>query len=303
MAVLKGDYIGFTYNDKHSSDLGIMRVTNGSRFEENLLPTMQDKTVQVPGGDGTYYFGSYYTQKPFNVSFAFDSLTEEQVEEIKKCFGDKKNHELIFDERPYKAYRAKVTGTSTIKYIPFAEGETNRLYKGEGSIQFTCYFPYAICDKKFLNEYDEEQYPNKKEWAAASGLKNSQGDYDLLIDNKIKLYNPGVKESDCIITINTQNCTGYRLGLGEWGFELNWLNTVVPGYLIIDSKTGMIEGAIKSNGKIIKTGELFNEYMTSGDFFKIPLGESLITVEKFNESEIIKQDQDDVSIQYNYYYF
>jgi hypothetical protein len=57
----QGDYMGFTYNKKHSSELGIVRVSDGSRFNENLLPTMQDKTVQVPGGDGMYYFGSYYT--------------------------------------------------------------------------------------------------------------------------------------------------------------------------------------------------------------------------------------------------
>jgi hypothetical protein len=53
---------------------------------------------------------------------------------IKKVFGDKKIHELIFDETPYKVYRAKVSGTASIKHIPFAEGETNRVYKGEGSI-------------------------------------------------------------------------------------------------------------------------------------------------------------------------
>jgi phage-related protein len=79
MSDFKGDYMGFTYNGVHSSDLGIVRTSDGSRFNENLLPTMQDKTVQVPGGDGTYYFGSYYTQKPLSVSFAFDALTEEQI--------------------------------------------------------------------------------------------------------------------------------------------------------------------------------------------------------------------------------
>jgi hypothetical protein len=61
MSVFKGEYMGFSYNGVHSSDLGIVRVSKGSRFEENLLPTIQDKTVQVPGNDGTYYFGSYYT--------------------------------------------------------------------------------------------------------------------------------------------------------------------------------------------------------------------------------------------------
>ena len=58
MSVLKGDYIGFSYGTKadetpmHSSDLGIVRTSEGSRFNENLLPTIQDKIVQVPGGDG-----------------------------------------------------------------------------------------------------------------------------------------------------------------------------------------------------------------------------------------------------------
>jgi phage-related protein len=145
MSGFKGDYMGFTYNGQHSSNLGIVRTSNGSRFNENLLPTMQDKTTQVPGGDGTYYFGSYYTQKSFNLSFAFDSLTEEKLAEIKRIFGDKKIHELIFDEVPYKVYGAKVTGTATIKHLPFSEGKTNRIYKGEGTIQFTCFYPFARC--------------------------------------------------------------------------------------------------------------------------------------------------------------
>jgi hypothetical protein len=42
----KGDYMGFSYGTKadgtpmHSSDLGIVRTSDGSRFNENLLPTM-----------------------------------------------------------------------------------------------------------------------------------------------------------------------------------------------------------------------------------------------------------------------
>ena len=55
---LSGDFIGFTFNNIHSSDMGIIRTSDGSRFNENLLPTFADKTVQVPGGDGIYYFNS-----------------------------------------------------------------------------------------------------------------------------------------------------------------------------------------------------------------------------------------------------
>jgi hypothetical protein len=32
------DYIGFTFNNTHSSSLGIVRTSDGSRFNENLLP-------------------------------------------------------------------------------------------------------------------------------------------------------------------------------------------------------------------------------------------------------------------------
>jgi predicted phage tail component-like protein len=128
------DYVGFIFNNIHSSDLGIVRTSNGSRFDENLLPTIQDKTVQVPGGDGTYFFGSYYTQRQFTVPFAFDDLDEQGIAKLKKVLGDKKIHDLIFDEAPYKVYKAKITGSATIKHIPFSEGPTNRRYKGEGSI-------------------------------------------------------------------------------------------------------------------------------------------------------------------------
>ena len=76
MGALKGEYIGFTYNGVHSSDLGICRVSDGSRFTESLLPNSQDKTVQVPGGDGMYFFGSHFTNKVININFAFDNLNE-----------------------------------------------------------------------------------------------------------------------------------------------------------------------------------------------------------------------------------
>jgi hypothetical protein len=53
---------------------------------------------------------------------------------LKRLFGDKKIHPLIFDEIPYKIYWAKATSSATIKYIAFEEGETNRVYKGEGEV-------------------------------------------------------------------------------------------------------------------------------------------------------------------------
>ena len=307
MSDFRGDYMGFTYGIDpasgkpiHSSDLGIVRVSDGSRFNENLLPTMQDKTVPVPGGDGTYYFGSYFTQRQIPVSFAFDSLTEEQIAKIKRNFGDKKIHDLIFDEMPYKTYRAKVTGTATLKYIPFSEGETNRLYRGEGTIQFTCYEPYAICRKKWLDEYDNT---NKGEWKEASRLLSSGDGYDQVHGaDAIKLYNAGDTESHFTLRIDFYDG---KIPASSMTIEtmdssvskvFKWSELTSQGKdtgVIFNSKINLIEGC-DSNGK--KTGTVYNKFITEGDFFKIPLGESTLTFDKANGEPSVH------SIEYFYYY-
>lgn len=51
----QGDFISFTYNGVHSTELGIVRVNVSNRYNDALLPTFQDKTVQVPGSNGTYF--------------------------------------------------------------------------------------------------------------------------------------------------------------------------------------------------------------------------------------------------------
>jgi hypothetical protein len=142
------------------------------------------------------------------VPIAFDSLTEEQVRRLYSHFGDKQIHELIFDERPYKVYMAKISGTPQIKTICFEaeddSGEIKRIYKGEGTLNFVCYYPYAKSRFKYLDEYTLDSIPewnnwpgntiegdlynpgvidaatrgNLDEWAAASRMKTSQDNYD-----------------------------------------------------------------------------------------------------------------------------
>ena len=290
------DYVGFTFNGKHSSELGIVRTSEGSRFNENLLPTIQDKTVQVPGGDGMYHFGSYYTQRQFNISYAFDSLTEAQLNELKLWLGDKKIHTLIFDEAPYKAYQAKVTGTASIKHIPFGEGVTNRIYKGEGSIQFTAYDPYAYSVNKYLDQYSNA---NKNEWKDAADLLSSQKKYDNIDGNQIKLYNPGVKETDFILSLQ------FKDGVIPAGQIYISVDGATKGQLTlkeitpikkdeeirINTKLNLIEGY--KNGK--KSGNIYNKYISSGTFFKIPVSKNMIMyLPQFNNFN---------SIEYKYIYF
>lgn len=267
--MLKGDFIGFQFNGKHSSDMGIVRTSNGSRYNDILLPTFQDKTVVAPGSNETYYFGSQYTQKPFSISFATDSLTESQYRQLRAWLGDKQIHDLIFDETPYKIYSVKTSGSPTFNFICFEE-EGKRIYKGEGSINFVAYYPFARSRFKYLNKYADE---NKKEWNAAAGLLEEQGTYDGK-GEEINLYNPGdlktdflaYYSSDSILTsINIGSSFLYFNAIQKKGSDV---------YYRINSKTNLVEGC---NNNFELTGTLYNEHITKGNFFKIPLGESIFT--------------------------
>lgn len=142
------DFLAFSYKGLHSyQDFGLIRVSDGDRYNENLLPTLNDKTAENPGADGMYYFNTNYKQKDFNINFAFDKLTDLKMRQIKSWFSGKELGDLWFAENPYKVYSAKVTGQPTIKFIPFddvdEDGNKIRVYKGEGSVTFTAYYPFA----------------------------------------------------------------------------------------------------------------------------------------------------------------
>lgn len=286
-----GDFIGFTFNGVHSLELGIVRVSNGSRYEEDLLPTTENKTVKVPGGDGTYYFGSYYSQKPYNIQIAYDSLTETQFKRLRELFGDKKIHTLIFDERPYKVYKAKVLQSPKMTYICFDEyidGALQRVYKGEGTIQFTAFSPLATSRYKYLEDYTsanikewKTQYGNRDEWIESSGIK-PQGSYDKFINTKYELWNPGDTETDFLLyfKFNTTNTIPqFEVSMtdnAEAQLNFNTVSKISSDYGIrINSKLNLIEG-VNSEGKI--TGNIYNRYIKSGNFFKIPQGESSLSI-------------------------
>lgn len=162
---VKGDYIGFTLGGVHSSELGLMRVSNGSRYEQDLLPPLQDKTAQVAGRDGAIYFGSQYNTKPIKVPVAFDNMTEESFNRLKRLLQDKKPKYLWFDETPYKQWLVKAANVQNFKWVCFDESNNiyrnddgdsedtkKRIYKGEGTLEFSCFSPYAESRITFWND-------------------------------------------------------------------------------------------------------------------------------------------------------
>lgn len=143
------DFLYFSFGDFNSKTYSIVRTIN-DRLNIDLAPQMNDITVDVPGGDGQYYFGTFHKSKTFTVDFAFDCLTEDGLSQLKQLCSGKELQELSFPEwkameggsQIHLAYMAKVTGTPTVKVIPFDDGGIT-IYRGEGNIQFTAYWPYS----------------------------------------------------------------------------------------------------------------------------------------------------------------
>ena len=158
--VHRGSFLGFTYNNIHSSTLGITRVSTSKRYNEPILPTLKDITTDIVGADGVIYFGTKYTKRVFSVSFAFQGMTNEQIKQIKQKFNGKEIHDLIFDEWPYKVYSAKITGQAIAKHLAFQD-RRNEYFNGECTLQFTCYFPFARSRYGWQEEYSVDTIP---EW-------------------------------------------------------------------------------------------------------------------------------------------
>ena len=259
MSVFAGDFLGFRLGNIHSSQLNITRVSSNDRYTETLTPTFKDRTAEIPGADGMYYWGTQFTQKTFVIDFAFDALRPDDLRQLRNTLNFRGVQELIFDEEPYKKYYVKCQAPPTLKYLAFDEGDI-RIYKGEGSVTFIAYYPYALA----VNESKVPSVSGNNIYALLSNI----GD----LDAPLKFYF-GVSSTSKNFTITLKD---NMVGNDEVYGLMTFKNLKAIGndeYVCIDTQTNLIEGLIKdSSGNYIKTGNLYNYALTAGDFFKLPVG-------------------------------
>ena len=339
---MEKDFYGFAFDGIHSSSLNIVRVSDGDRYQETLHPEFEDRRTQLPGMDEEYYYGSDYQAKPISISIAYDSVTEKQFRQIGYLFSTKKICPLIFDERPYKMYMAKIDSPIELEYICFDEREKyaaenpsegiriisrenneiqreeiypyiytdkkQRIYKGEGTIDFICPRPFARAPYKTLDHYlstDEKLgnaikvYENVDEWAEASGILTRASYENNQIDKPVRktteepinmtLYNPGDIDSPFLLYIpftdnvirgaGSDDNAYFSLSTGGKAmvFEPIIKKKGKDGEegpdtgIIINTENHLIEG-VKFDDSINKwslTGNLYNEYLLEGDFPKV----------------------------------
>ena len=225
-SIFKGSFLGFTYNNRHSSTLGITRISDSNRYQDKLIPTLKEITSDINGVDGILYFGTKYTKRDISVSFAFQGMSKSSFEELSDFFNGKEIADLIFDEAPYKVYSAKITGQAITKYLVFGDNQ-EEYYNGEGSITFTCYFPFARSRYGFVEEYTPETI---YEW--------SNDEYETI----------GLNQGDCGNVYYdfdiSQEASGKLVG------EENSFEWVSPNTLIQDESFSDI-GNTTLNGSII----------------------------------------------------
>lgn len=256
MSRFTGDFLGFQLGPIYSDFINITRVSTGDRYQDDLIPTFADQTLQVPGGDGTYYWNTNYTQKTFTIDFAFDNLRDEDIRRLRLMFGSRDIQPLIFDEYPYKKYMVKAAQPPQIKYICF-DKDNIRIYKGEGMAQLIAYYPFGIATVE----------PNLDS-SSTTNVVNNAGDMEA----NFKIYYALSDLSDGEISLTLETLSGTTLGtLVLEDIVANTGDT----YFCIDSRVHLIEGMDENFNK---TGTLYNRFITSGDFFRAPVGQSVLAI-------------------------
>lgn len=221
----RGSFLGFTYNGIHSSTLGLTRISV-KRYTDNLIPSLRDTTTSIEGTDGMVYWGTKYVKRVFTVSFAFQGISAAQVASTRKFLDGKVIRDLIFDEWPYKIYAAKITGTTLMQYLAFTSKTGEEYFNGEGTITFTCYFPYARSRYAWQEDYTVENIP---EWS--DDYEESKHDFG-------NIYYDFAEEQDADGALSNTTAVGF-----EW---------VSPTSLIIDFTDPTAYGPTMNGGIILR---------------------------------------------------
>lgn len=292
----------FSFNGKCSSDFNIIRVSNGNRYEVDLVPSPKDNTLSMTGMDGLYYIDSTTQQRNFSIQIAYDNLTEKKLNELKQWLSPKTVGELIFGESPYKKYEAKIETAPKLQYICFVENE-NRIYKGEGTIQFVVYNVYATNnfssiealskEKDKLNEEKNYHYLIEpiNEWNNPEKLPEKDPDYNLELINKedagnesaiqyfsYNLINYGDLPMDWSIDISKvrdlQSGNYFKIelykkdDLSETSLHKYCFYKITDNDFIIDNDIKIFNIYLNTKTRELKTNG--TRVLYAGDFFKIP---------------------------------
>ena len=203
---------------------------------------------------------------------------ESPIELSYVCFEEPKKDSTTITGIRYKNGNS-YSRTHTVK----REGEgSERIYKGEGTINFICYFPFAKSVYKVLPISEQES-----DWVLSSGILNSTQytNVDKYNNNSITVYNPGDVATGFRLylpaaALSSATTLTYRVdsnhSISTLALKAMSLKSGDVGVLI-DTNNGLITGVSvaptldPSSGEYNYTtsGNLYNQYVDSGYFFHL----------------------------------
>lgn len=267
------DFTGFRFGNIHSEDLHLVVVSSSDRYEKNLLPENKDYSIEVPGGNGSYYFGSTFGNREFKVEVAFDNVDEKTWRRISNLFATDKLQDLVFDELPYKTYRAKLKSKPEFKCLCFTDRDTKeRVYKGEGTLNFICYQPFAYGFNKYVIRAADEY----------------QLQVPTLPNYDDRFENPYEKQEQKIYNIDTKDHYNVNKNMGiPWKGGYPTIEQVQAGELYFNSPDGK---------KIIDVRDYFRnvpEWAPSSKLLVTPTldyDQDLIFLPQYSKTDYINMD-------------
>lgn len=296
----KEDFLDLSYNDTWASEMGLIKVSTGKRQDDEILPASKDTTIDVPGSDGVYYLNSKFQQKEFTINFAYDGLKERDILAIREWLAPKKECQLIFSERPYKYYMAKPKSAPKLSYIAFDDTDGTRVYRGEGTVQFVCYYPWARSISRFKKDLID-MGATEQQLAESGLLSEEKRAAEIFLAGALPCNNYGqmptpfkfffeVNPDATTVTGNYAAISISQNGdvLGQLWLDrtANWATGKTylldsESHLILSVKNVKYENnkltydIEESNGNAI----IMNGAIVAGDFFNLPVGESIFTVD------------------------
>lgn len=179
-------------------------------------------------------------------------------------FSKKTIQPLIFDEFPYKKYMVKCAQPPQLKFLPFDSYEF-RVYKGEGQVQLIAYYPFAFSVISPSLVYTE-----------GGAVINNIGDLPANVE---VTYDLTQTTGDISLELREDPNSADIAQLNLKGVERATGDT----YMLINTQTQLIEGL---NAQKEKTGNLYNKYIDSGDFFWPPVGRTyLLSSQPFESAQ------------------
>ncbi len=131
--------LGFTYNDIHSSEFGIMNVqTSSGLFEEQFLPNRSVIEEKIAGRDEPYFFGFEYETTEIPLTFYLsEGWDENRLYEIANWLTQSHYKPLRFDEDETRLFYCMYVGDTRILHNGLKQGYVNITMKCNSPFSFT----------------------------------------------------------------------------------------------------------------------------------------------------------------------